>query len=291
MQKEETRSYYEEKICGVISYIHQNPGGELNIKILSEMFNISYFHFHRIMRSALNEPLGNYINRVRLNNSAKMIRESNDSISDIAEKIGYNNLSSFSKSFSKEFGISPQEYRTANDCSLNSEIDFKFHLDRVVDQKISPKIKIFPPCKVIYIRVKGEYGGKEVYDAWDKLILFAEKAKTISWNPNFFAIYYDDPDVVGSENCISDCCMTVKKKVESDDLVKLNDFEGGKYMVFRYKGPLENLWEVYNILYRDHIILLNKYHLRDAPIVEKYVHYSEKTKPENLVTDVCIPIE
>lgn len=291
MYKEETQSYYEKIICDVVNYVRDNPGGELNIKTLSEKFHISYFHFHRIMRAALNEPLGNYMNRIRLNASAQMIRETGESISEIAEKIGYNNLSAFSKSFIKEFGISPQEYRLTSDCSLNSEIDFHFQHNRVVNGKISPKIKVIPPCRIIYVKVKGEYGGQCAYDAWNSIMSFATKAGIISWNPHYFSIYYDDPDVVGVDNCNYDCCLVIQQKAIADNWVDVKDFEGGKYLVFRYKGPYDNLWDVYNFLYRDYIILLDKYHLRDAPFVEKYIKYSEKMKPENYVTEVCIPIE
>jgi AraC family transcriptional regulator len=291
MHKEETLSYYEKKVCDVVNYIRENPCAELNIKALSDKFNISYFHFHRIMRAAMNEPLGNFINRARLNNSAKMIRETNDSISEIAEKTGYNNLSAFSKSFIKEFGISPKDYRLMVDSSLNNNIDFQFLKNQVIDRKISPKIKVLPSCKVIYIRLKGEYGSKCAYDAWEIIMNFAVKEGIISWNPDYFSIYYDDPEVVGIDNCIYDCCLVVRKKVVADNIVKVKDFDGGKYLVFRYKGPYDNLREVYNLLYRDYIIHLKKYELRDAPIVEKYIKYSEKMKPENYVTEVCIPIE
>jgi AraC family transcriptional regulator len=280
MHKEETLSYYEQKVYDVVNYIHANPGGELNIRTLSDKFNISYFHFHRILRAALDEPLGIYVNRIRLNNSAKMIRETTDSISEIAEKTGYNNLSAFSK----EFGISPQEYRLEDESSMNNEIDFQFLQNRVIDRKIDPKIKVFPACKVIYIKLKGEYGGKCAYEAWETILNFAVKKRIISWNPDYFSIYYDDPDVVGVDNCDFDCCLNVKKEVELEGSIELKDFDGGKYLVFRYKGPWDNLWEVYNMLYRDYIILLDKYQLRDAPVIEKYLKYSEKMKPDNYVT-------
>lgn len=290
MHKEETLTYYENKVREVIKYVRENPCNELNVKALSEKFNISYFHFHRIMRAALDEPLGIYVNRIRLNNSAKMIRESNDSISEIAEKIGYNNISAFSKSFLKEFGVSPQDYRLKDDCLLNNEIDFKFQQNQVVNGKISPKIKVFPPCRMVCINVIGDYGGEAAYKAWETIMSFAVKKSIISWNPDYFSIYYDDPDIVGVDNCSFDCCLTVRKMVEPEGNINVKDFDGGKFLVFRYKGPWDNLWEVYNILYRDYIILLDKYQLRDAPIVEKYLKYSEKMKPENYVTEVCIPI-
>lgn len=291
MLKEKTRSYYENLISEVISYILQNPGSELNIKNLSEMFNISYYHFHRIMRSALDEPLGNYINKVRLSKSAQMIKETDASISEIAEKIGYNNLSSFSKSFLKEYGISPNEFRFGNECVLNSEIDFQFQHQQLINHKSTPKIKILPPCKIIFANTVGEYGGLEAYNIWDSLFNFAVKARVITWHPDFFSIYYDDPDLVGIENCNYDCCMTIRKTVETEGRFKIKQFDGGKFLVFRYKGPYDNLGDVYNMLYHDFIILFNKYHLRDAPIVEKYVRYSEKTTPENYITDICIPID
>ncbi|MFO7369774.1 MAG: hypothetical protein R6X09_05835 [Bacteroidales bacterium] len=35
----------------------------------------------------------------------------------------------------------------------------------------------------------------------------------------------------------------------------------------------------------------DKYKLRDASILEKYIKYSEKTRPENQITDILIPVE
>jgi AraC family transcriptional regulator len=291
MYKEETLNYYEYKVREVITYVHDNPDGELNIKALSEKFNISYFHFQRIMRAALNEPLGNYINRVRLNKSAQLIRESGESISEIAGKSGYNDLSAFSKSFVKEFGMSPNEYRLNVENSVNIDVDFHFNNSRVVDSKLNPKIKVFQAKKIIYVEVKGRYGGESGTTAWNMIERFAAKAKIITWNPEIFCIYYDDPDIVGENNCNYDCCLTVRKKVEPDGFVNVKELEGGKYLVFRYKGPYDSLWDVYNLLYRDYIILLDKYQLRDAPVLEKYIRYSEKTKPENLITEICLPIE
>ncbi len=136
----------------------------------------------------------------------------------------------------------------------------------------------------------GEYGGKEVADAWDQLMDFITQHKLTGWNPELFPIYYDDPDVVDRDKCTSDLCFTTKKELEDDDVFKTKTIVGGKYAVFRYKGSYDRLWDLYDKIYGDWLLSVN-YKLRDEPFIEKYISYSPKTKPENLITDIYIPIE
>lgn len=290
MPKEETLSYYESKIKNVLLYVQNNLDKDLNVKTLAEKSNISFFHFHRIIRACLGVPLGSYINRLRLDTAAKLIKYSNENISEIAVKIGYNDLSAFSKSFSREFGISPSDYRLNKESSINSNIDFHFKHDKIEKYNLDPKIKIFPLRKIAYIEVKGRYGSAECNEAWKLITDYAIANKIFNWNTEAFSIYYDDPDIVGIDNCNFDCCLTVKKNIETGGIIKTKEIEGGKYLIFRYKGPYEKLWDLYDLLYRDVIVRLNEYQLRDSPIIEKYIKYSEKTKPENLITEIHIPI-
>jgi AraC family transcriptional regulator len=290
MPREETLKYYENKVKDVVLYIQNNLDKDLNVKTLAEKSNISLFHFHRIIKACLGVSLGTYVNLLRLDTAAKLLKYSNENISEIAIKIGYNDLSAFSKSFTREFGISPSEYRLNIESSINCSIDFHYKKDTVEKYNLNPKIKIVPERQVAYIEVKGTYGGIESELAWKSLLDYVTSNKIISWNLEAFSIYYDDPDVVGIDNCTFDCCLTIKKLSFPTDLVKIKRIEGGKYLVFRYKGPYENLWDVYNLLFQDYIVLLDKYKVRNSPILEKYVKYSDKTKPENQITEIYIPI-
>ena len=115
-----TTTYYNQKVREVLNYIDNHLADNLNIKQLSEQFGISFFHFHRILKAYLNEPLGSYINRMRLDTAIKLIRYSDEPLSDIAFRIGYNDCSAFSKAFSKEFGLSPQEFKSNKALVLNT---------------------------------------------------------------------------------------------------------------------------------------------------------------------------
>lgn len=290
MYKEETTNYYQQKLEEILRYIKSNLGGDLNVKTLAERSNISFFHFHRIIRAYLGEPLGSYINRLRLDTAAKLIKYSSDTIGEIALKIGYSDVQAFSKSFTREYGISPSDYKSDKESAINSAIDIRFRENKIEKHNLNPKLKTVPSRKAIFIEVIGKYGGAEVYEAWNLITDYAVKNKIYTWNTEVFSIYYDDPETVDVEHCHSDICITTNKNIEPISPIATKELEGGKYLVFRYKGPYDNLWEVYDLLYRDVIIGLGKYQLRNSPVMEKYIKYSEKAKPENYVTEIYIPI-
>ena len=158
MIQNKTITYYQKKTADVLQYISNNAGENLSIRILSGLFGISFYHFHRIMKAALNEPLGEYINRVRLETSLKLLRYSTEQLTEIAQNIGYSDLSSFSKAFTKEFGISPLEYRNDKSIILNTNIDYRISNERKIIVNLKLKIISVPDKKVCYITVKGKYG-------------------------------------------------------------------------------------------------------------------------------------
>lgn len=288
--KNVTQTYYQKKVDDVLQYIHNHLNENITIKELAEFAGISFFHFHRILKGSLNEPIASYIDKVRLDTAIKLIRYSDESLQNISSKIGYNDVSSFSKAFSKEFGIPPQEFKSNREMILNTHVDYRIDSKGTLVSEIKPKIIFWPDKKVIYIRVIGEYGGKEVYEAWEQLITFITRHKLFGWNPELFSIYYDDPDCVDRGKCTTDLCFTTKKEIEEGDVIKSNCIEGGKYAVFRYKGSYERLWELYDEIYGNWL-LSSDYKLRNVPSIEKYINYSPKTKPDDLLTEIYIPIE
>jgi AraC family transcriptional regulator len=169
----ETTTYHKKKVSEVTNYIDNHLSDDLNVKLLSEQFGISFFHFHRILKAYLNEPIGSHINRARLETTVKLIRYSNEPLSDIAQKIGYNDCSAFSKAFSKEFGLSPQEFKSNKAIGLNTHVDYTINDAGKLNQNIKHKIIQLPDKPVIYTRVKGEYGGEAFNRKWEDFLGFA----------------------------------------------------------------------------------------------------------------------
>lgn len=288
--QEKTVSFYRKKVGEVVEYIHNHLADDLTIRNLAEQSGISFFHFHRIVQAEIGEPLGSYINRVRLDTAVKLIRYSDESFTSIAERVGYGDLSAFSKSFCKEFGLSPQDYRMNKTMVLNTHVDFCLSQDGNLMADLHHKTVSVPDKQVVYIRIRGEYGNDEAYQVWSELVEFALKNRLLTWRPEYLTYYYGDPDTIGFENCFSDLCIVVHKKINGTSRIGNGKMEGGCYVVFRFKGPYERLWDVYRSIYR---ILLNDRSIRlaDRPPFEKYLNYSDHIKPENLLTEIYIPIE
>ena len=65
----------------------------------------SYEHLSRSMKKYKNMTLSDFINNIRLNHAANLLKYTNLSITDIAIECGYNNISYFPVCFKKKYGI------------------------------------------------------------------------------------------------------------------------------------------------------------------------------------------
>ena len=68
------------------------------------------------------------------------------------------------------------------------------------------------------------------------------------------------------------------------------ELPGGKAAVFTHKGPYETLWQTWNKVYRDWLPASGE-KLRDAYPYEVYLNEKGKVAPEDLLTEIYIPIQ
>jgi len=106
-QKLSTREEYSKRINIVIEYINNHLSEEMSVDTLASISNFSPYHFHRIMRAVLGEPVGAFITRMRVETAARLLRYSDMPIQEVAYKVGYDVPSSLSKAFKTFYGISP----------------------------------------------------------------------------------------------------------------------------------------------------------------------------------------
>ena len=110
-QKLSTKEEYVKRINVIVEYINNHLGENIDLGILSEMSGFSPWHFHRIVRAFLGEPIGAFITRMRVETAARLLRYSELPVQDIAFRVGYDVRSSLSKSVRLFYGISPNQYR------------------------------------------------------------------------------------------------------------------------------------------------------------------------------------
>jgi AraC-like DNA-binding protein len=84
---------------------------DFNSEILERSLGMSKTQLFRKLKDLTHYSTANYIRHIRLNKAADLLETTELSIGEIAEKVGFRELTYFSSSFSEEFHVSPKEWR------------------------------------------------------------------------------------------------------------------------------------------------------------------------------------
>lgn len=99
----------------IIREIHnsltERMGERITIEELSKQYLINPTTLKTAFKSVYGNSIAAHIKEHRMEQAAKMLRESNLSISEIAQAVGYDSQSKFTATFKTFFGVLPREYR------------------------------------------------------------------------------------------------------------------------------------------------------------------------------------
>jgi len=110
-------SSYRQKIEVFNALLNENYRLEKSPSFYASKMNITLKHLNRICKSILNKTVTELITQKIVFESKRKLTFTNRSISEIAEDLGFENNSYFTKVFKKQTGITPSEFKT----SLKSE--------------------------------------------------------------------------------------------------------------------------------------------------------------------------
>ncbi|AJE45509.1 helix-turn-helix domain-containing protein [Celeribacter indicus] len=71
----------------------------------------AHAHVARTMQACLGQTPSDYVNRLRMDYAARQLKGTPDSLTEIAEEIGIQNMSHFHRLFRTRFGMTPRQYR------------------------------------------------------------------------------------------------------------------------------------------------------------------------------------
>ncbi|NOU46366.1 MAG: AraC family transcriptional regulator [Bacteroidales bacterium] len=277
---------YQVRINKVLSHIDFHLDEKQDLNSLAEMAFLSKFHFHRIMSSYLGEPLAVYINRIKLEKAAILLKYSDNPIEKIAYTIGYESPTSFTKSFKKAFKVSPTDFKRNN----AGNFTIKPKLKAVKQFDLSSEIRQIKPFKALTYQVKGKVGDEKTYEGWAGLVSFSSENCLIDALTKYIAVHWDDPTITKEHNLRYDACISINKELNQTGKFTLKQFPGGKYLCVSYQGDYMFLPDVYNQIFKTYIFKHN-FRLREEPVFEELLNSINDTPKKKLVTVIHIPIE
>ncbi len=94
-------------------YMEANYMKQISIKDMAEKYNISVSYASHEFKKQIGVSAKTYLNEIRMDKAQQLLRETDLSIYDIACNVGYTDVRSFYKMFSKHFSVSCAQMRKA----------------------------------------------------------------------------------------------------------------------------------------------------------------------------------
>jgi len=287
-----------------ITFIENNLSEKLSLDIVAEKAHFSPFHFHRLFKIVVKETVHNFINRKRIEKAAAyLLHQTEKNSTEIAEAVGFSNLSSFSKSFKKFYGISPNNFReeSPNRFSKISKTESKIGKVKITFQQYlcninnalnwlqmnaKTEIKKVPRLDLACISHKGKM--EAIGSAYNKLVKWATPKGLINEQTRMVTIYHDSPKITDPNNLRMSACIVLNNPIELDDKVNLKILSPTKCIVSRLKiTPFEfqQAWEASFAF-----MVENGYKKSEIDPFEIYYNNAAEHPENKFIVDLCIPI-
>ena len=94
-----------------IQYLNTHYSEKITLEEMAQRVYLSPAYFSRVFKQEVGEPFSVYLNRVRIDRSKELLLHKNIRLTDIAQLVGFEDQSYFTKVFKKLTGIPPFRYR------------------------------------------------------------------------------------------------------------------------------------------------------------------------------------
>ncbi len=282
MENSSNWTNYRERLDRVTMHVYDHLDDDLDLNKLADIACLSPYHWHRVYHATHGETIAATVKRLRLHRAAGYLAQTTMSIQEIARKSGYPNVASFNRIFSAAYGMPPAQYRREGDHA-------KFQALR---QDAGPggyevAIKELPDLQAVAVDHRGSY--MQIGKAFDTLYGWLGARSHLRPGQRSIGMYLDDPLAVDEDELRSKACVAVDERFVLEAPVVHVDIVGGPYAVLRHVGPYASMKAAYQWLYGDWLVQSGK-EAANAPALEEYLNSPRDTPPQDLVTDIWLPL-
>ncbi len=296
---------YIKRINKVLTYIDDNLNTELSLQVISNIAFYSPFHLHRLFKAITNETLNSYIIRKRIERTAMMLIHNKEySIAQIADKYGFNNNTTFSRTFKKIYGQSPSEFRKLNVNNFskigklnsnNGKLNFitEEYLCNINNLKnwikMNAKIDILERQKMNLAYVT-QIGVNGIDDAFQRILKWATSKELLAKNDtNVCRVFHDSFKVTDADKVRMSIGILTNQELTVDGEVGLTAIEPGKHIIGHFSiepKEFEKAWDSLFIWMNE-----NGYKKADRYPFEIYHNNFNEHPEKKCIVDLVIPIE
>lgn len=274
---------YRARLARVYSALHADLVRDLSLDDLADLAALSRFHFHRVFAAMTGETVAEARRRIRLNAAAHALVQTGAPVAEIGRAHGYGDAAAFGRAFRAAYGLSPAAFRRRGQDLPHF---LKHHHG---DHPMFPvTVRSEPPRIVLGLTHRGPY--HQINRTY--ALLGPELAMQGLWprSLGMVAVYYDDPALVAPADLRSLAGVLVPADTPAAPPLERVGLVGGRHAVLTLRGPYTGLKAAYDWLFSDWLAASGEA-LRNAPSWELYRKTPMDTAPDDLVTEIFLPLE
>ena len=284
MSKASPNSAYEARLLRVLAYICDNLDGDLSLDALADVACMSPYHWHRVFRAITGETPAEAIRRIRLLKAANALVNDNVSLAEAAKLSGYPNVASFSRAFRSVCGMAPGAFR---DNGVQIAITLRQASGEYAMHPVA--IRDLQPERAAGVPHVGPY--TDIGKAFQRLGGVIAARNLFSHVRGIIAVYRDVPGSKPDAELRAHAAAVIGDGFPADmDGFEYFHLAGGRHAVMEHRGPYPTLAAAYDWFYGKWLPQSGE-EPRDARPVELYVNDPMQTPPDELRTDIRLPLE
>jgi len=105
------RDFY---IHEAITFIEQNFQNDISVENIADNCGLNRSYFGKVFKDAIGRTPQEFLLNYRMTKAAELLKLTHLSVGDTGKAVGYENPLHFSRAFKNVYGVSPREWRTAN---------------------------------------------------------------------------------------------------------------------------------------------------------------------------------
>lgn len=275
MNRSATADSYVRRLQRVADHIWAHLDAPLDLAELAQIACFSPFHFHRIYRAAMGETVAETLSRLRLQRASMTLAQDAKPIAAVAREAGYGSTSAFTRAFRAAYGQTPAAFRAAHRRPGHGAGDLPVTVEERPALRIAAVRHIGPP--------------QEIGRAFDRLMAWAGP-KGVAVPPALgVAVYLSDMSSTPPDQQLALAGVTVGPVVEADGVIEIHEVVAGRCAVLLYRGPYAQIGLAYEALFA--WLPTSGREPGDAPCVEISLNDPRRTAPEDLLTEIRLPLK
>lgn len=300
----------QQLIARSLAHVETHLAQPLDAALLADLAAMSRHHFHRVFFAHLGLGVGEYITWRRLQRACALLSSGSEPVADIAWAVGYDSAQALAKAMRRVLDATPTQVRRGHAAAWTRLLQphrlLDEHFNNERNDPMQPdRIATLPEGLIaLTATARGMVGhnlSRAAQQAFAELFTAIGQADLMDQVCSCIALCPDDPKGPDDPNCryvggvvfglhlatMQGQCA--QPALPLDGSLAWWPLVAGRHAVFSHIGPYTTLHETWRRIYRDWLPDSGET-LRDTPPLELVMNSPANTPPEQLHTEIWIPV-